>query len=151
MPIASTLAVIGPSWKAYRGPPAFFVRNTSKLRSRSQSASTPCSSSGRSTPDPTAANLVFSVTTIPPDNERPSRSWDGRSDRGTTQLRRPTGRHAALDPAGNGAAPSASSCPADGEAFLRRLGVDRPFAPVRPFYEERTARRHLPRLGPGGH
>src|SRR5205814_7648160 len=36
------------------------------------SSSTPCSSSGRSTLDPTAANLVFSVTTIPPDSERPS-------------------------------------------------------------------------------
>src|SRR5437762_4210210 len=72
MPIASTFAVIGPSVNDQRGPPAFFFRSASKERSRSQSSSTPCSSSGRSTLDPTAVNLVFSVTTIPPDIKRPS-------------------------------------------------------------------------------
>src|SRR4030088_642710 len=97
----------------------------SKLRSRSQRSSTPCSSSGRSTLDPTAANLVFSVTTIPPDMQRPSL----HGTVGRTAAPPPAGRlgRPALDPAGNGAAPSASSGLA---VFLRRLGVDGPSAPV---------------------
>src|SRR5688572_10502885 len=53
-------AVMGPSMKEYRGPPAFFLRSASKLRSRSHSSSTPCSSSGRSNDDPTGVKRVFS-------------------------------------------------------------------------------------------
>ena len=55
-------AVIGPSMNEQRGPPAFLRRSASKLASAFQRSSTPFSSSGRSTLDPTAVNRSFAST-----------------------------------------------------------------------------------------
>src|SRR5688500_14455861 len=115
-------AVIGPSMKEYRGPPAFFFCSASKLRSRSHSSSTPCSSSGRSNDDPTGVNRSFSFVAAisTPNTKTPSRSRDGAC-RGTTRvgtLRVPT--HRLLNGVALRPGLVASRLSSDG------IGVDRP-------------------------